>query len=67
MGREIRTRALHSNRYVRKCRRHSHDIHPGKPTQTSHVESFHGGPRDECLNAIWFHTLNDVRFTLAEI
>jgi transposase InsO family protein len=30
-----------------------------------HVESFHGRVRDECLNARWFKTLNDVRCTLA--
>ena len=33
--------------------------------QNGHVESFHGRLRDECLNATWFPTLNDVRCTLA--
>lgn len=33
--------------------------------QNGHVESFHGRLRDECLNATWFRTLNDVRCTLA--
>jgi putative transposase len=33
--------------------------------QNGHVESFHGRLRDECLNASWFRTLNDVRCTLA--
>jgi putative transposase len=33
--------------------------------QNGHVESFHGRLRDECLNAHWFRTLNDVRVTLA--
>lgn len=28
-------------------------------------ESFHGRLRDECLNATWFRTLDDVRCTLA--
>lgn len=28
------------------------------------MESFHGRLRDECLNANWFRTLNDVRRTL---
>jgi hypothetical protein len=28
--------------------------------QNGHVESFHGRLRDECLNASWFRTLNDV-------
>ena len=39
-------------------------IQPGKPMQNGHVESFHGRLRDECLNASWFRTLNDVRSTL---
>ncbi len=40
-------------------------IQPGRPMQNGHVESFHGRLRDECLNATWFRTLNDVRCTLA--
>ena len=40
-------------------------IQPGRPMQNGHVESFHGRLRDECLNASWFRTLNDVRRTLA--
>lgn len=40
-------------------------IQPGRPMQNGHVESFHGWLRDECLNASWFRTLNDVRSTLA--
>lgn len=39
-------------------------IQPGRPMQNGHVESFHGRLRDECLNANWFRTLNDVRRTL---
>lgn len=39
-------------------------IQPGRPMQNGHVESFHGRLRDECLNANWFRTLNDVRTTL---
>ena len=39
-------------------------IQPGRPIQRGHVESFHGRLRDECLNANWFRTLNDVRRTL---
>ncbi len=39
-------------------------IRPGRPMQNGHVESFHGRLRDECLNASWFRTLNDVRNTL---
>src|SRR5579859_2443828 len=41
-------------------------IQPGRPMQNGHVESFHGRLRDECLNAHWFRTLNDVRVTLAD-
>ena len=33
--------------------------------QNGHVQSFHGRLLDECLNASWFRTLNDVRCTLA--
>ena len=40
-------------------------IQPGRPMQNGHVESFHGKLRDECLNASWFRTMNDVRYTLA--
>jgi putative transposase len=40
-------------------------IQPGRAMQNEHVESFHGRLRDECLNANWFRTLNDVRSTLA--
>jgi putative transposase len=39
-------------------------IQPGRPMQNGHVESFHGRLRDECLNASWFRTMNDVRRTL---
>jgi len=39
-------------------------IQPGRPMQNGHVESFHGRLRDECLNAHWFRTLQDVRQTL---
>ncbi len=42
-------------------------IQPGRPMQNGHVESFHGRLRDECLNASWFRTLNDVRCTLAAL
>jgi putative transposase len=40
-------------------------IQPGRPMQNGHVESFHGRLRDECLNASWFRTMNDVRYTLS--
>lgn len=41
-------------------------IQPGRPMQNGHVESFHGRLRDECLNAHWFRTLQDVRRTLED-
>jgi transposase InsO family protein len=36
-------------------------IQPGKPMQNGHVESSNGRLRDECLNASWFHNLNDAK------
>ena len=36
-------------------------IQPGRPMQNGHVESFHGRLREECLNASYFRTFNDVR------
>jgi len=32
-------------------------IRPGKPTDNSHIESFNGKFRDECLNQYWFVNL----------
>lgn len=34
-------------------------IQPGKPIQNSHIESFNGRLRDECLNQHWFLSLRD--------
>ena len=39
-------------------------IQPGKPMQNAHVESFNGRLRAECLNASWFHNLNDARLKI---
>jgi putative transposase len=39
-----------------------HFIQPGKPVQNSHVESFNGRFRDECLNQHYFLSLQDARF-----
>lgn len=36
-------------------------IEPGKPTQNSHIESFNGKIRDECLNENWFETLSEAK------
>jgi putative transposase len=34
---------------------------PGKPTDNSHVETFNGSFRDECLNLHWFGTLEEAK------
>ncbi len=36
-------------------------IRPGKPTENSYVESFHGRLRDECLNVQLFYSIEDAR------
>jgi putative transposase len=36
-------------------------IHPGKPVQNAHIESFNGHLRDECLNVHQFVSLEDAR------
>lgn len=38
-----------------------HCIEPGKPTQNSHIESFNGRLRDECLNQNLWRDLQEVR------
>jgi putative transposase len=40
-------------------------IQPGKPVQNSHIESFNGRFRDECLNASWFRNLFEARHRIA--
>ena len=40
-------------------------IQPGKPVQNSHVESFNGRFRDECLNTNWFRNLFEARQRIA--
>jgi putative transposase len=40
-------------------------IQPGKPIQNSHIESFNGRLRDECLNQHDFLSLRDARFHIA--
>jgi putative transposase len=37
---------------------------PGKPTDNSHIESFNGRLRDECLNVQQFFSLDDARAKL---
>lgn len=41
-----------------------HVIQPGKPVQNSHIESFNGRLRDECLNQHYFVSLPDAQFHL---
>ncbi len=36
-------------------------IHPGKPTENGHIESFNGRLRDECLNVLQFVSIQDAR------
>jgi len=43
-----------------------HCIEPGKPTQNSHIESFNGRLRDECLNQNLWRDLKEVRRETAE-
>ena len=43
-----------------------HCIEPGKPTQNSHIESFNGKLRDECLNQNYWRDLAEVRKETSE-
>ena len=43
-----------------------HCIEPGKPTQNSHIESFNGKLRDECLNQNYWKDLAEVRKETSE-
>jgi putative transposase len=36
-------------------------IHPGKPTENGHIESFNGRLRDECLNVTQFLSIEDAQ------
>jgi putative transposase len=36
-------------------------IHPGKPTENGHIESFNGRLRDECLNVTQFVSIDDAQ------
>jgi putative transposase len=50
--------------FIEWCKEHGVSvvhIQPGKPVQNSHVESFNGRFRDECLNSNLFVNLNDAR------
>lgn len=53
-----------SRHFVAWCEQHGIElkhIHPGKPMQNGHVESFNGRRRDECLNASWFVNIADAK------
>jgi transposase InsO family protein len=39
-------------------------IRPGKPVDNTHIDSFNGSLRDECLNSKWFENLHDARKAL---
>ncbi len=39
-------------------------IHPGKPVENAYIESFNGRFRTECLNAHWFHSIDEARLTI---
>lgn len=59
-GSEFRSRAFDAwaaDRGIELC-----FIQPSKPIQNSHIESFNGRVRDECLNAHWFLSLADAQF-----
>lgn len=63
-GSEFRSRAFDAwaaDRGIELC-----FIQPGKPIQNSHIESFNGRVRDECLNAHWFLSLADAQFHLEQ-
>ena len=59
---------LTSRRFLAWCMEYkitANYIQPGKPVQNSHIESFNGRFRDECLNANWFRNLFDARQRIA--
>lgn len=39
-------------------------IHPGKPIENGYIESFNGRLRQECLNQIWFSSLEDAKIKI---
>src|SRR5262249_51846106 len=58
-GTEVTSRALEDWAYPRGVALDF--IHPGKPVQNAHIESFNGRLRDECLNVHQFVSLDDAR------
>jgi putative transposase len=58
-GTEFTSKALEEWAWQRKVKLDF--IHPGKPTENGHIESFNGRLRDECLNVNQFLSLQDAR------
>jgi putative transposase len=56
-GTEFTSKALEEWAYQRGVKLDF--IHPGKPTENGHIESFNGRLRDECLNVMQFVSLED--------
>ena len=58
-GTEFTSKALEEWAYLRGVKLDF--IHPGKPTENGHIESFNGRLRDEFLNVNQFVTLEDAQ------
>ena len=58
-GTEFTSKALEEWAYQRGVKLDF--THPGKPTDNSHIESFNGRLRDECLNVSQFTSLDAAR------
>jgi putative transposase len=58
-GTEFTSKALEEWAYQRGVKLDF--IHPGKPTENGHIESFNGRLRDECLNVTQFLSIEDAR------
>lgn len=56
-GTEFTSKALEEWAYQRGVKLDF--IHPGKPTENGHIESFNGRLRDECLNVMQFVSIQD--------
>lgn len=54
----------HLDEWAHRNRVKLHLIEPGKPTQNSHIESFNGRLRDECLNQEWLRSLKEARLII---
>lgn len=58
-GTEFTPRALEDWAY--QCGMKIDFTHPGRPTESGHIESSNGGARDECLNGHLFLSIEDAR------